>query len=139
MNRGQSFRVGAIAAFFTVVLVAGALLAFYFFTEHRIDYSAIDHIKELQMGPNHFSDISGDICVNSADDVGFEVKGDYNLIVYYGKQVIKIPPEAFQSQEFRDALGKIGIKLYYRVGDDGTIMYKVTYWDEPIDQYSLVR
>lgn len=138
MNRGQRMRAQVILALVSIIGVAGLLIAIYMFTYSRIDYTAIDHIESLQKGPNSFADLSGDIGVTSVDDLGFTVEEDYHLIIYYGKQVIKVPPAAFESTEFRDALKRIGIEIFHHVNDDGSILYKVTYWGEPIDKFSLV-
>ena len=139
MNRGAKMRYGVIVALFGLFLGLGSLVALYVFTAGRIDYSTINHIKDMQRGPNSFHDLSGDIAVSSADDVGYKVDGEYSLTIYYGKQIIHISPNAFKSEEFRSKIGEIGIKLYHHVNEDGSILYKVTYWDEDIDEYVYVN
>lgn len=138
MNRGQRMRAQVILALVSIVFVVAILIAIYVFTSMRIDYSAVEHIKSLQLGPNNFADLSGDIGVTSANDLGYTVEGEYHIMIYYGKQVIKVPPTAFESKEFRTALKGIGIEIFHHVNDDGSILYKVTYWGEPIDEFSLV-
>ena len=139
MNRGQ--RVGtqyllALLGLLIVIVAGGGL---YFFTEFRIDYSAIDHIKNLQKAPNNFMDLAGDIKVEGPDDIGFIVKGKYNLIIYYGQQRIKMTPACFKSDEYKQRLADIGVVVYTHVNDDDTVQYKVTYWGEDVDQYSLAN
>lgn len=131
-------RAQVIVALVGIVLVVAALILLYLYDYNRLDYSTINHIKELQVAPNSFTDLSGDIGVQSVNDVGFEVEGEYNMSIYYGKQVIKVPPTAFKSDEFRSRLEEIGIKIYHHVNDDGSIIYRVTYWGEDTEEYSLV-
>lgn len=138
MNRGQRMRAQVILALVSIVFVVALLVFIYMFTSMRIDYTAIDHIESLQLGPNSFADLSGDIGVSSVDDLGYTVEGEFHLMIYYGKQVIKVPPPAYESEEFRAALKKIGIEIFHHINDDGSILYKVTYWGEPIDKFSLV-
>ena len=138
MNRGKQFGVYAIVTLLFIVICGACLLGLYAYTNYGIDYSSIDHIRGYLVAPNKFLDLSGDIAVKSADDIGFKVEGEYNIIIYYGKQVIKVPPTAFESAEFRSALSEIGIRIFHHVNDDGTILYKVTYWDVPVDEYSIV-
>lgn len=138
MNRGQRVRGQMLAAILGLVIVIGALVALYIYNYVRIDYAAINHIKELQVSPNHFNDLSGDIGVESVNDLGYKVLGDYNLLIYYGQQVIKVQPNAYRSEDYRRALKEVGIEIFHHVNDDGTILYRVTYWGEPIDEYALV-
>lgn len=122
-------------------LAIGALVgAYYYMTFVRIDTAAIEHIKDAQRKPNDFNDPSGDINVSSVDDIGYVVKGDYLLDIHYGRQVISMNKKCFENKEFRNKLGEIGIKVFTHV-DDKTqnILYKVTYWDEDVDQYSKVN
>ena len=139
MNRGQRMGAQVIVALIGIALVVVALVALYWFDYTRIDYSAINHIKELQIAPNNFSDLSGDIGVSSVDDIGYKIEGDYNLSIYYGKQVIKVPPTAFKSEDFRKRLKEIGIEMFHHVNEDGSILYRVTYWGEATEEYSLVE
>ena len=126
-----------VAAFGLVVAVA-AIIGIFLYMNNHIDYSAIDYITDNQRGPNSFSDIAGQINVHSANDLGYQVKGDYHILIFYGSMNIDVPKTAFFDSEFNQRLAKIGIVIKYRVKEDGTIQYRVTYWDEVIDQYSTV-
>lgn len=128
-----------IAASAILIMVIAALVALYVYPYSRVDMSVIEYIEQLQRGPNEFSDLAGDINVESVDDIGFIVNGDYNINIHYGDQIIEMNKNCFESAEYISALGRIGIKVFTHVNDDGTILYKVTYWDEEVDEYSLVN
>lgn len=128
-----------IIAALAFTLCTAGLVGVYYYTENRIDMSAIEHIAGFQVAPNEFVDLANDIGVESSEDLGFLVKSDYNIIIYYGKQIIKMNPNCFASQEYRNALEEIGINVYTRESDDGTIEYMVTYWGEAIEQYTRVE
>lgn len=127
----------AIAVLGTLLVVAAAVLL-YAHLYARIDYSAIDYISTLQKGANSFSDLAGDIAVESVEDLGFEVTGDYQLVIHYGKQIIKVNKNCLTSDEWKLRAGRIGIEVLTHVNEDGTVLYRVTYWGEPITQWSLV-
>lgn len=139
MQRGGKMRAGMIVAIFGIIIVIAALVVLYLYDYMRIDYSTVDHIKTMQRGPNTFSDLSGDIGVSGVEDIGYTVEGEYDLLIYYGKQRITVSPKAFNDADYRNALESIGIKIYTHVNDDGTILYRVTYWGEDVDRYTLTN
>lgn len=128
-----------ILCFTGFLFVVFLLIALYMWDYTRIDYSTIDYITGLQKGPGNFLDLSGDIDVHSVDDLGFEVKGEYDIILHYGRQVIKINHQCLMNEEWRQRVGKIGIKVYSKLDDKtGERKYRVTYWDESIEEWSRV-
>lgn len=135
MHLKRNIVVAFIGLLFMVVVIIGI----YYWMYVRIDYSAIDYIKTMQRGANRFSDLAGDIGVESVNDLGFEVKGDYDLLIHYGRQVIKVNKQCLESKEWRQRVGAIGIRIYSKeLEDTGEIVYKVTYWDEPIEEWTLI-
>lgn len=128
-----------LLAFFVLALLAGALIGLYAFSAVRVDTSTIDYIQGMQKGPNDFLDLANDINVSSADDVGFIVEGEYSINIHYGDQIIEMNRNCFKSEEYREALAGIGINVYTHENEDGTILYRVTYWGEDVDEYSRVE
>lgn len=131
----MKYRIGV--AVFGLMLGIGALVGLYIYSTQRIDYSAIDYIKEMQTGQNEFLDLANDIGVKSADDLGYRVNSDYNLTIFYGQQTIEVSRAAFESEEFRERLKQIGVEIKSKTSDD-SIKYQVTYWGVPIDRFDLV-
>lgn len=131
----MKYRIGV--AVFGLMLGIGALVGLYIYSTQRIDYSAIDYIKEMQTGQNEFLDLANDIGVKSADDLGYKVNSDYNLTIFYGQQTIEVSRAAFESEEFRERLKQIGVEIKSKTSDD-SIKYQVTYWGVPIDRFDLV-
>lgn len=129
-----------LVAFLGLMLVCLALAALYFYEFYRIDYSAIDYIESLQKGPGNFLDLAGDIGVTSADDLGYEIKGRYNIVIHYGKQIIKMNTRCFKSDEYKDRIKRIGleVKTHDTKDENGTILYRITYWGEEIELWSRV-
>ena len=126
------------AAFVMLVLVVGAIIGIYYYMDYvRVDYRVLDYIYQFQTEKFTFSDIGGDISVESVNDIGYSIEGYKRLQIYYGKQRIKVNKHCFDDQQFRQKLGKIGIVIKTHENDDGTLLYKVTCWDEEIDCYSL--
>lgn len=123
-----------LVAIVGLVLVISALVAIFIYETYRIDYSSINHIKGAQRGPNEFSDLANDICVTSADDINYIVKGRFHIQINYGRQVIDMNVTSFKSKEFHDRLKEIGIVVKYHENDDGSILYRVTYWDEVVEE-----
>lgn len=135
MKIGRNIIIAALGLFLVVV----AIVAIYLYDYMRIDYSTIDYITGLQKGPGNFLDLSGDIDVHSYEDLGFEVKGEYDILIHYGKQVIRVNRQCLESDEWRDKVGKIGIKVYSRVDKEtDERLYRITYWGEDIEQWSRV-
>lgn len=126
-----------VAALGLLICIA-ALLLLYGYVDTRVDTSTIEYIESLQTSPNVFVDLANDINVSSANDIGFIVEGDYHILIYYGGQIIDMTKNCFESEEYKQLLRRIGIKVYTHVNDDASILYKVTYWDEEVEQYSRV-
>ena len=121
-----------------LVIVLGACCGLYYYTSVRVDTSTIEYIESMQKGPNKFLDLARDINVESVDDIGYIVTGEYSLNIYYGDQVIYMNRNCFKSSEYRDALATIGIRVLSKKLDDGSIIYKVTYWDDPVVELTHV-
>ena len=128
-------RNSIIAAFILLLFFALILIAIYYKVEFTEDYSAINHIKEFQKGPNHFSDTAHDIDVAGPEDIGYIVKGEFDLEIYYGRQRISVHRKSFSSKKYKEALASIGIEIKYHENEDGSIIYLVTYWGTPVDEY----
>jgi hypothetical protein len=128
-----------LIAAFALFLGVAALVSIYAYMSLRIDTSTIEHIKTLQRSPGKFIDPGNEINVDSIDDIGFIVLDDYSINIYYGDQVIEMNRNCFKSEAYRNLLSEIGIDVYTHENDDGTILYKVTYWGEEITQFSRVN
>lgn len=127
-----------IVTFVALCLVCAVLIGIYWWMYVRIDMSAIDYIKTMQKGPNNFSDLAGDIGVQSIEDLGFEVKGKLNILIHYGKQVIRVNKNCLNSSEWKTKAKQIGIEVKFKIDDEGEYHYRVTYWGDPITEWSLV-
>lgn len=126
---------------FAVILLSLAVTIFlglYWYLATRVDTSTIDYIYSFQKGAYHFNDLSDDIDVDSIDDLGFEVKGEYELVIHYGKQVIKVNKQCLDSKEFHQKLERIGLVIKHKVLEDGTILWRIESWDEPITEWDYV-
>ena len=135
MKIGRNIVFAAIAMLMVIVV----LISIYLYDYTRIDYTTIDYIKSLQKGPSNFLDLSGDIGVKSIDDLGFEVKGEYDLLIHYGRQVIKVNKQCLDSEEWVNKASGIGLKVYTKVSEEtGKRLYRVTYWDDKVEQWSRV-
>lgn len=128
-----------VVVFIGFLFVCACLIGIYWWMAVRIDYAAIDYIKTMQRGPNNFSDLAGDIGVTSIDDLGFEVKGDFDVLIHYGKQVIRVNKNCLNSDEWKRKVAAIGIEVKFKLDEDGHVeKYRITYWGEPITEWSLV-
>ncbi|MCM1215072.1 MAG: hypothetical protein NC548_11195 [Lachnospiraceae bacterium] len=127
-----------IVVFIGICIVCAALIGIYWWMYVRIDYAAIDYIKSMQRGANNFSDLAGDIGVTDINDLGFEVKGKFDILIHYGKQVIRCNKNCLNSKEWKQKAKAIGIEVKFRINKDESIDYRVTYWGEPIQEWSLV-
>lgn len=128
-----------IITFIGLLFVSLCLILIYWWMFVRIDYAAIDYIKTMQRGPNNFSDLAGDIGVESIDDIGFEVKGKFDILIHYGKQVIRCNKSCLESQEWKTKAKAIGIEVKFKLDEDGNVVaYRVTYWGDPVQEWSLV-
>lgn len=121
-----------------LMIVLGACCALYYYTSVRVDTSTIEYIESMQKGPYEFLDLASDINVESVDDIGYIVKGEYQIVIHYGDQVIEMNRNCFGNSSYHDALGKIGLKVLSKKLDDGSVVYKVTCWNEPVTEWSRV-
>lgn len=128
--------LAALALFICVC----ALVGIYVYTEFRVDTSTIDYIYSMQKSPNEFLDLSNDINVSSVDDVKYIIEGEYKLRIYYGDQVIEMNRNCFKSDEFRNKLSQIGVKVYtHEDTETNEILYRVTYWEQDCTEYSRIE
>lgn len=124
---------------FGMLLAVAALVGIYWYMYWRIDYSTINYIKAAQKGAYNFSDLAGDIDVHELNDLGFEVRGEYDILIHYGRQVIKVNKQCLMSDEWKQRVGAIGIKVQFKKDKDGRpVKYRVTYWDTPIQEWTVV-
>jgi len=134
MSMSQRIGVAVVG----LIACVGALILLYGYTSQRVDTSVIDYISQLQTSPNKFIDVSGDIGVSSANDIGYLVNSDYNIVIYYGKQVIEMNRNCFNNEVYRNKLAEIGVRVYTKTTEDGIVDYKVTYWDVEVERFSRV-
>lgn len=128
--------LAALALFICVCTLVGI----YVYTEFRVDTSTIDYIYSMQKSPNEFLDLSNDINVSSVDDVKYIIEGEYKLRIYYGDQVIEMNRNCFNSDEFRNKLSQIGVKVYtHEDTETNEILYRVTYWEQDCTEYSRIE
>lgn len=123
------------------IFVMVALVGFYYFTETRMDMSTVEYIQSMQSSPNQFLDLANDINVSSAEDLGYIVEGNYSINIMYGDQIIRMTKKCFESKEYRQEIAKIGLKVYVHVdeNDPEKILYRVTYWDDPVKELSRIN
>lgn len=123
------------------IFVMVALVGFYYFTETRMDMSTVEYIQSMQSSPNQFLDLANDINVSSAEDLGYIVEGNYSINIMYGDQIIRMTKKCFESKEYRQEIAKIGLKVYVHVdeNDPENILYRVTYWDDPVGELSRIN
>ena len=114
-------------------LAAIALLALNYYTDNRVSYTAIETIENAQLHPNDFADLGKQIAVESAQDLGYSVS-DTNITIFYGAQVIKVPKKSLEDVELVKRLNAIGLRIYEKDG-----VYKITYWDEELPQWTNVN
>lgn len=134
----KKIKTQIVLAALGLFIVIVALVGLYVYQNNRVDMSTIEYIQSMQKGPSDFLDLANDINVSSADDVGFIVNSEYNINIHYGSQILEMNRKCFMSEQYRKGLEKIGILVYTHVNEDGSILYKVTYWGEEVDQYSKV-
>lgn len=122
------------------ILVMFVLAGAFVYTMFRVDTSSLKHILELQAGKNDFGPLGvQEIGVESVDDVRYVVNGPLDITIHYGRQVIHMPPKAFESDEFRSLLKQVGVQVYTHENDDGSHQYKVTYWGEECEEKSKIN
>lgn len=120
-----------------IIIAIAAFVLISWFQENYIDTSMIDRIHDMQRGPNEFYDIGNEIGVESAADLYYMVdENNYNVTLYYGKEVIKIPKNALKDEEYVEKLGSIGITFEQRLNPENEkeIQYRFMYWGEDIVQ-----
>lgn len=128
-----------VVSFTGLALVVVVLILIYVYMTIRVDYSTLDYIGRYQKGAFQFMDLAGDICVTSIDDIGYEVKGKYNIVIHYGKQVIAMNERCFSDETFRQKCKRIGLVILTHEDEDtGEVLYKVTCWEQPVTEWSRV-
>lgn len=125
----------AVAMF---ILAGVGIAAVYFVMAFRVDTSVIDNIKANQKAPNKFLEGSDEVGVKSVDDIGFVVRGELNIEIHYGKQTILMTRRCFDSPNFIQKLGEIGIEVKWKQMADKSYKYRVTYWGETVTQYDIL-
>lgn len=121
-----------------LLLAVMACLGIYYYVDTKEDTSTIEYILNNQRSPNRFTDLAKDINVQSVDDIGYIVRGKYNISIHYGDQVIKMTKKCFEDPKYHALLARIGIEVKTHKEDDEHILYKVTYWGENVQELSLV-
>lgn len=135
MTKAQ--KVKMVLAITIVILAACALVGIFYYMYTKVDYTSVDYILQYQDGPMNFNDVSNTICAYSPDDCGYKVLDDMRLDIQYGKMMIHVVPKAFEDAQFMAKLKRIGIEIKFKHNEEtGEYQYKVTYWGEPIDEYS---
>ena len=122
------------------LLVMAALAGAFVYSSYRVDTSSLSHILQLQSGKNDFGPLGkNEIGVESVNDVRYVVNGPLNISIYYGRQVINMPPKAFENEHFKQLLQQVGIKVLTHDNGDGTYKYKVTYWGDLCEEKSKIN
>lgn len=122
------------------LLIMAALAGAFVYSAYRVDTSSLKHILTLQAGKNDFGPLGkNEIGVESANDVRYVVNGPLNISIYYGRQVINMPPKAFESEQFKELLKQVGVRVLTHDNGDGTYAYKVTYWGDPCEEKSKIN
>lgn len=135
----MSMKTRIATAAIALLLVLGAAVGIYIWMDYgRIDYSTIDYISTMQKGRNQFNDLGNDINVESVDDIGYIINGYYMIDIHYGDQIITMNKKCFEDKMFRSKLERIGIKVYTHEDENQNVQYKVTYWGEDVQEYSLI-
>ena len=133
--RGKIF-----GASFCLLAVMAALVGFYLYMDYfRVDTSTIDYLEQAQTSNFKFSDLSGDIGVESIDDIGYVVEGPYQINIHYGRQRIKVNQQCFKSKEYMEALKRIGIVIKTHENEDGSVVYKVTCWKQDVQELANIK
>lgn len=133
-------RRNILLGFIGTLIVNILLVLVYYYIFLYVDYSTINYIKSNMRGANSFTDMAGDIKVESADDIGYEVVGEFRLNIRYGEQIVKVNKNCLKSEKWKLAAKGIGLEIKYRVDEEtGDIKYKVTYWGTPVTEYSLIE
>lgn len=133
--RGKIF-----GASFCLLAVMAALVGFYLYMDYfRVDTSTIDYLEQAQTSNFKFSDLSGDIAVESIDDIGYVVEGPYQINIHYGRQRIKVNQQCFKSKEYMEALKRIGIVIKTHENEDGSVVYKVTCWKQDVQELANIK
>lgn len=119
-----------------VVILAGVGVGgIWYVQRNEVDYTTVEFIDSYMKSKNNFADISNEIDVHSIDDIAYALEGDHRMRIFYGKQVIKIVPKAFEDSQFMEELKGIGIEIQTRTNPEtGQTQYRVLYWGEPIDE-----
>ena len=135
----MSTRKQLILASIALLLVVSALVGIYVYSAYfNVSTASIDYISSMQKGKNKFQDMAGDINVKSVEDIHYKVNSDWNIVIKYGDQYITMNHAAFRNSKYRAKLSNIGIHVYTHVNADKTVEYKLTYWDDPVEEYSII-
>lgn len=132
-NMSLKIIFAGIVVFLAVAVYFGA----EYYSNNKLDYSAIETIKSNMRGPGRFYTGETTVCVDSVDDIGYVLKPSA-INLYYGKILVNIPYSALKDEEYLTALSEIGIKIYTRVDEEENTQYRITYWDETVQEWSRV-
>lgn len=135
-TKAMGLKIAALA----IVVVIGAIIAvgLTYYSDNKTNYDVIKLIHDRQKRPNEFIDMDGQVGVTDVHNLGYILK-DSKIELHYGVQVIDIPYRTLDDSDWMDALGTIGIKVYRRVNEEtGKTEYRLTYWDETIQEWSKV-
>ena len=110
----------------------------YFMITYSADDSSLDYMISLQRGPFNFNDTAGDIAAYGPEDVGWSMKDNGDIIIYYGKMIIVVNEQAKKDEQFQYKLKRVGIDIQEKQGKDGKPIYKIKVWDNPIEEWTYV-
>lgn len=117
-----------------LLLFGGGLVATVYMGS-RADTKPIEQIRANMLAPNKFYTGETTVGVKSVDDLGYILKSRV-IELHYGKIVVNIPYKALSNKEYMDELSDIGINVYRRKIDDNSYEYRLTYWDEVIEEWA---
>lgn len=138
MQDQKTLRITIILTSLLALTLAAVFCFIWYQDRYGIHYENIDYIKERMKGPKSFVDLDDSIAVKDINDIGFKQNSNRMLTLYYGKVIIVINDKEMKSKEWTKALSEIGIKIKYKKDDDGNYKYRLTYWGDPIAEWSYV-
>lgn len=127
-----------IIATLTLIFVGVILGVVFFFVTYSADDSSLDYMISLQRGPFNFNDTAGDIGCTGPEDIGWSMKDNGDIMIYYGKMIIVVNEQAKKDEQFQYKLKRVGIDIQEKQTEDGKPKYKIKVWDHPIEEWTYV-
>ena len=97
-------RSAIIAAAVVFLLAVIALVLIFYKVDFTEDYSAINHIKKLQKGANHFSDVGNDIDETFIEEIDDSVTNNDQLIVEQQESLQQTESDKIDDKQSNDEI-----------------------------------